>query len=75
MHAHILHILFRRWLIFFSRKSSQPFFIEIDGERVDTSDKDINSEVKFETINQVWFMKIALDYAMSCRIDILKPAS
>jgi hypothetical protein len=72
MHTYVLHIFTGRSLVGFSRKSTQPFLVEINSQRIDAADQHINSEIELESVDKIWFVHISLNYAVRRGTDILK---
>lgn len=64
VHADILHVLLRGNYIGFGCETSEPFVVEINSQRVDTSQQHIDSKVKLQPLDEVGFMEVALHYIM-----------
>jgi hypothetical protein len=72
MHANLLHVVSVRSLIFFSCEPAQSLLIQIKHQWVDATNQDINSEIEFESIDEIGSMQVPLDHAVRAGIDILK---
>lgn len=62
MHKSVLKIFTSRCCVGFSRKTSQTLFINKDSQRISACQKDVYSEVKFESVDQKRFVKISLHH-------------
>ena len=51
VHESIFDVLFMRSLILFGAKSCQPFFVNVNPQRINRSNKNINSKIKFISID------------------------
>jgi hypothetical protein len=62
MHEQVIDVLWiRAWgFISLSCKSSQAFLIDKDSERFYTIDQSVHSQIKLETIDEVWIIKVGL---------------
>ena len=60
MHAQIAQISWSWCLIFDSCKTSKAIFKDVDSERIDSIDKDIQTKVELEPIDQIWFVHVSL---------------
>jgi len=63
MHVIVLKIVCSWCCVRLCSKTSQTLLIYKYSQRICTSHKHINSHIKFQPINQKWFMKISLNHA------------
>ena len=75
MHANIVNIVLVRSHIGFSGKSAQTFAKYENSKRVNCSNKNIDSEVKFESIDEIWATEVPLYNAVLLRVYILQFSS
>jgi hypothetical protein len=61
MHVQVVEVGVIWWLIFFSSESSYPLFMNIDPKWVDSIEQNVNSEIEFEVIHQIWLVDVPLD--------------
>jgi hypothetical protein len=62
MHIQVIHIAIVWWLILFSRKSGEAFFMPVYTQGIHSIEKSINSQVKLQIINEVRFVDVPLDH-------------
>ena len=53
MHKQIVQVVAHRRYIFWRRKASETFIVDEDTQRCNTRDKNVYSEIKFQTIYHV----------------------
>lgn len=75
MHANIVNIVLIRSHICFSGKPAQTFPKYENAKRVDSSNKNIDSEVKFESIDEIGATEVPLYNAVLLRVYILQFSS
>lgn len=62
MHKSVLKVFASRCCVGLSRKTSQTLFIDKDPQRISACQKDVYSEVKFESVDQKRLVKISLHH-------------
>ncbi len=62
MHIQVIHIAIVWWLILFSRKSGEAFFMPVYTQGIHSIEKSINSQVKLQIINEVRFVDVPLNH-------------
>ena len=72
MHIQIIQVALSWRFVFCCCKSAKPFLIEINSQGVNTTKQNINSQIKFQVVNQKWFMQISLNHIMFLRVKIFK---
>ena len=56
VYAKVVQIASHWTMVLLSCKPGQALFVHEASLRIDSSDQDVYSEIKFETIDEVWFM-------------------
>lgn len=73
MHVHVIQVFLWWLLVRFSRESRHTFFKQINLQRLHREQKNVQTAIKFEIIDQHRIFDILLDYVMILTIQILKP--
>jgi len=60
VHKHISKIALARFNILVSCESGKSLFVDKHPEWIDAEDENVDAKVKFESVNQVWFVEVAL---------------
>lgn len=71
MHANIFHVIFVGHNVLLSRKPRQSFFVNVNFKRINGGYQNIDSQIKFQSVDQVRLAYVPLDYAVLSPIDIL----
>ena len=66
MHVNVFKIWLKRWLVWNCGESSKPFFMNKNSKRTDSINKNVDSEVEFEIINQKRLVNVSLNYIPIC---------
>ena len=75
VHAQVVQVAAQRRGILLGCESREPFFVDESPKGCDTGKQHINAEVKFEVVDEVWFVKIALSHVVFPSLKPVKVSS
>ena len=72
MHVEIAQVTRVRCLVFHRRQSAEALLVDISPQRVYSTYKNIDTQIKFQIVDKEWLVKISLDDKVVVRVQVIQ---